>query len=100
MENQIRFLVLEYSPAQQAWHINQIYELINKNLLAYLENRLTSDYVIMGVGRTHEELHALQQEIISTWKMVHPEDEFEERGVSHMESIFARFAKVLRRWKS
>lgn len=89
-------LVLEYSQSQKAWHIDQIEELINRNLLAYLENRLLSDYAVMGVGSTHEELLALQVEIISTWKSVRLEDKLVEREASPKESIFSKFAKIFK----
>jgi hypothetical protein len=72
MESRSGFYILEYSPSQRAWHISTIEDVINKNLLAYLENRSLADYMLMGFARSHEELLALQAEITSAWTKLHP----------------------------
>jgi hypothetical protein len=91
MESNSGFYILEYSPSQRAWHISTIEDVINKNLLAYLENRSLADYMLMGFGRSHEELLALQAEITSTWTKLRP------LGVKQQVAEPPRKAALLRR---
>jgi len=73
-ELQTDAFVLEYSPSQRAWHIQHIEDLIQINLLSYLDQSEARDYMLMGVARTHEELLQLQEEIENTFKKLHPEE--------------------------
>ncbi|MEW6567682.1 MAG: hypothetical protein AB1449_05860 [Chloroflexota bacterium] len=74
MDSNSGFYILEYSPSQRAWHISTIEDVINKNLLAYLEDRSLADYMLMGFARSHDELLALQAEITSAWTKLRPPD--------------------------
>ena len=48
------FFVLEYSPSQNAWHIQHIEDLIQTNLLSYINRTSPRDYVLTCVGQTRE----------------------------------------------
>jgi hypothetical protein len=72
MESNSGLYILEYGPSQRAWHISTIEDVINKNLLAYLEDRSLADYMLMGFARSHEELLALQAEMTSAWTKLRP----------------------------
>ena len=67
------YFVLEYSPSQDAWHIQHIEDLIYMNLLAYIDEKGARDFMLMGVASTSEELVLLQEEIQKTYQKIHPE---------------------------
>lgn len=91
MDSESGFYILEYSSSQRAWHISTIEDVINKNLLAYLEGRSLTDYMLMGFARSHDELLSLQAEITGTWTKLHPEGVEEDVSEPH------RTATLLRR---
>ena len=72
------YFVLEYSPSQRAWHIEHIEDLIQANLLAYIDNLIHRDYIVMGIARSHDELLLLQEEISKTYKKIHPAEGADE----------------------
>ena len=72
MEQRTDYFVLEYSPSQRAWHIEHIEDLIQANLLTYIDKLVPRDYMLMGIARTHEELLLLQEEIAKTYTKIHP----------------------------
>jgi hypothetical protein len=69
------YYVLEYSPSQRAWHIEHIEDLIQANLMTYLDQDRSQDFMLMGIGRTHEELLQFQEEITKTYIKLHPEED-------------------------
>ncbi len=69
------YFVLEYSPSQKAWHIEHIEELIACNLMTYLDRSKSTDFMLMGIERTREELHHFQDEITRSYRKIHPEKE-------------------------
>ena len=73
--NRADYFVLEYSPSQKAWHIEHIEELIASNLMTYLDKSRPSDYMLMGIGNTREELDRFQEEITRSYRKIHPEKE-------------------------
>ena len=76
-ESRADYFVLEYSLSQKAWHIEHIEELIAGNLMTYLDISKPSDYMLMGIGRTREELLHFQEEITRSFRKIHPEEEDE-----------------------
>ncbi len=76
-DNRADYFVLEYSPSQKAWHIEHIEELIAGNLMTYLDRSKSTDYMLMGIGHTHEELLHFQEEIINSYRKIHPEKDDE-----------------------
>ena len=73
--------MLEYSPSQRAWHIEHIEDLIQANLLTYIDKLESRDYMIMGIARTHEELLLLREEIAKTYKKIHPAEHADESSM-------------------
>ena len=78
MEQRTDYFVLEYSPSQRAWHIEHIEDLIQANLLTYIDKLEPRDYILMGIARTHEELLLLQEEIAITYKKIHSAEDADE----------------------
>ena len=78
MEQRIDYFVLEYSPSQKAWHIEHIEDVIQANLLTYIDKLEPRDYILMGISRTHDELLLLQEEIAKTYKKIHPAEDADE----------------------
>jgi len=78
MEQRTDYFVLEYSPSQRAWHIEHIEDLIQANLLTYIDNLKPLDYMVVGIARTHYELLLLQEEIAKTYKKIHPAEDADE----------------------
>ena len=72
------YFVLEYSPSQRAWHIEHIEDLIEANLLTYIDKSEPRDYMLMGIARNHDELLLLQEEIAKTYKKIHPAEDADE----------------------
>ena len=50
MEQRTDYFVLEYSPSQKAWHIEHIEDLIQANLLTYIDKSEPRDYMLMGIA--------------------------------------------------
>ena len=73
------YFVLEYIPSQRAWHIEHIEDLIQANLLTYIDKLKPRDFMLMGIAQTHEELLLLQEEIAKTYKKIHPAEDADER---------------------
>ena len=76
-DNRADYFVLEYSPSQKAWRIEHIEELIAGNLMTYLDRSKSTDYMLMGIGHTREVLLHFQEEIINSYRKIHPEEEDE-----------------------
>lgn len=93
------FFVLEYSPSQKAWHIQHIEDLIQTNLLSYIDRSPPRDYMLMGVGQTHEEIHRLREEITKTFLKIHPEAEPSAEEDPRKVSPFGWIRKLFRRSK-
>ena len=74
-DNRADYFVLEYSPSQKAWHIEHIEELIAGNLMTYLDKSKQPVYMVMGIGRTRDELLHFQEEITRSYRKIHPEKE-------------------------
>lgn len=72
------YFILEYSPSQRAWHIEHIEDLIQVNLLSYIDKSEPRDYMLMGIARTHYELLLLQDEIAKTYTNIHPAEDSDE----------------------
>jgi hypothetical protein len=72
------YFVLEYSPSRKAWHIEHIEDLIQANLLTYIDKSDPRDYMLMGIARNHDELILLQEEIAKTYKKIHPAEDSDE----------------------
>ncbi len=72
------YFVLEYSPSQKAWHVEHIEDLIQANLLTYIDKSEPRDYMLMGIARNHDELLLLQEEIAKTYKEIHPTEDADE----------------------
>jgi hypothetical protein len=75
------YFLLEYSPSQGAWHIEHIEDLIQTNLLTYIEKLKPREYIVMGVARSHDELLLLQEEIAKTYKKIHPAEGADEGSI-------------------
>jgi len=88
------FFVLEYSPSQKAWHIQHIEDLIQTNLLSYIDRSPPRDYMLMGVGQAHEELHQLREEITNTFLKIHPEADSGEVQESRKSSVLGCIRKI------
>ena len=95
MEQRTDYFVLEYSPSQRAWHIEHIEDLIQANLLAYIDNLIPRDYIVMGVARSHDELLLLQEEISKTYKKIHPAEDADEAPM-RKKSLVARILQFFR----
>jgi hypothetical protein len=93
-ELQTDAFVLEYSPSQRAWHIQHIEDLIQSNLLSYLDQSEARDYVLLGVARTHDELLQLQEEIENTFKKIHPEEEKTAESLTPKRSFLGWIKKI------
>lgn len=95
MEQRTDYFVLEYSPSQKAWHIEHIEELIQTNILTYIDKLIPRDYMIIGIARKHKELLLLQDEIINTYKKIHPAEDADD---THMkkESPIGRIRQLFR----
>ena len=72
------YFVLEYSPSQKAWHIEHIEDLIQTNLLTYIDQLKPRDFMLMGIARNHDELLLLQEEIAKTFMKIHPAEDADE----------------------
>ena len=93
-DNRADYFVLEYSPSQKAWHIEHIEELIAGNLMTYLDKSRPSDYMLMGIGHTREELLHFQEKINNSYKKIHPEKEDEPEskvGKKSLEDLIRQF---------
>lgn len=80
------FLVIMYSSSQDAWHIDHIEDLITRNLNAFLQGKRSNDYMLLGIGRTYEEIADLQGDIINT----------REKVLQKREKIKQQFMAILR----
>lgn len=89
------YFVLEYSPSQKAWHIEHIEDLIQANLLTYIDNLIPRDYIVMGVARSHDELLLLQEDISKTYKKIHPAEDADEAPM-RKKSLVARILQFFR----
>jgi hypothetical protein len=90
------FFVLEYSPSQIAWHIQHIEDLIQTNLLSYIDQSIPRDYILMGVGQTREELHLLQEEITKTFSKIHPDTDPDDVKAPTKYSLISWIRKIFR----
>jgi chlorite dismutase len=90
------YFVLEYSPSQRAWHIQHIEDLIDTNLLSYINQSANRDYMVMGVASTREELQQLQREIEKSFRKIHPDTIHSAETKSRKPTWFDR---ILRRFK-
>ena len=90
------YFVLEYSPSQKAWHIQHIEDLIQENLLAYMDQSGTRDYMLMGVAPTREELRQLLEEIEEAFRKIHPEAETDSEKDTIKPTLFQRIRKIFR----
>ena len=95
MEQRTDYFVLEYSPSQRAWHIEHIEDLIQANLLTYIDKLESRDYVLMGIARTYEELLLLQEEIAKTYTKIHPAEDADE-GSKKKKSLVDRIMQFFR----
>jgi hypothetical protein len=91
------YFVLEFSPSQKAWHIQHIEDLIQTNLLCYIDQSKPRDYIIMGVAQTHEELHQLREEITKTFNKIHPEIDADSIKARGKMSLITRLLKLFRK---
>jgi hypothetical protein len=100
MDNQVErrpdYFVLEYSPSQDAWHIQHIEDLIHRNLLAYIDKSGVRDFMVMGVASSSEELLLLQEEIKKTFHELHPEEDAQQDTTKA--SLLQRIRDILKRF--
>ncbi|MEA1976845.1 MAG: hypothetical protein U9N80_02985 [Chloroflexota bacterium] len=78
MKKRNDYFVLEYSPSQRAWHIEHIEDLIQANLLTYIDKSEPRDFMLMSIARTHEELILLHEEITKIYKKIHPAEDADD----------------------
>ncbi len=95
IDQRTNYFVLEYSPSQNAWHIEHIEDLIQANLLTYIDKSEPRDYMLMGIARTHEDLLILQEEIAQTYKKIHPAEDADEAPM-RKKSLVARILQFFR----
>ncbi len=81
IDHRTDYFVLEYSPSQKAWHIEHIEDLIQANLLTYIDKSEPRDYMLMGIARNHDELLLLQEEIAKTYKKIHPAEDSDDGSI-------------------